>query len=119
VHDELLAREPIFHRPEFGTLRADFASMIVDDYWEIGASGRRYQREFVLDVLEDRHRRPHTDDWAIQDFEIRQLCTTTYLATYTLWQGDRQTRRATVWERSTGTWKAVYHHGTIVVPPPS
>jgi hypothetical protein len=114
VREELLAREPIFHRAEFGTSQADFAAMIVDDYWEIGASGRRYDRNFVLEVLEERHRQPHPDDWAIEDFAIRQLGPTVFLVTYNLWQGPRRTRRATVWEKSTGNWRAVYHQGTIV-----
>jgi hypothetical protein len=39
---ELIRREPIFHRAEFGTTRADFEKMTMDDFWEVGASGRRY-----------------------------------------------------------------------------
>src|ERR1022692_1736316 len=31
VLDELIRREPIFHHPEFGTTRADFANMTVPD----------------------------------------------------------------------------------------
>lgn len=119
VHQELLAREPIFHHPEFGTSRADFAAMIVDDYWEIGASGRRYEREFILDVLAERLRQPPADEWAIEDFAVRQLGAKVHLATYTLWQGRRQTRRATVWERTGDSWRALYHQGTIVESDPS
>ena len=55
VLEELIKREPIFHRPEFGTTRADFENMTSPDFWEIGASGRRYSRAFVLDELERRH----------------------------------------------------------------
>lgn len=54
VLDELAAREPLFRRPEFGTTRSDFAAMTAEDFWEVGASGRRYDREFVLDVLDER-----------------------------------------------------------------
>ena len=39
VLNELMLREPIFHRPEFGRSRHDYAAQIVDDYWEVGASG--------------------------------------------------------------------------------
>jgi len=45
---DLSRREPIFHRPEFGTSRADFERMTAEDYWETGASGRRYSRQSVL-----------------------------------------------------------------------
>ena len=45
VLDALRQREPIFHHPGFGTLRADYARMTVDDFREIGASGQRYSRD--------------------------------------------------------------------------
>jgi hypothetical protein len=51
IFTQLMRREPIFHRPEFGTTRADFQHMTTDDYWEVGASGRRYSRNYVLDIL--------------------------------------------------------------------
>ncbi len=45
ILEELVRREPIFHRPEFGTTRADFERMTMPDFWEVGAYGRRYSRE--------------------------------------------------------------------------
>jgi hypothetical protein len=44
VLEELRRREPIFHRPELGTTRADFEDMMTPDFWEVGASGRRVAR---------------------------------------------------------------------------
>jgi hypothetical protein len=41
VLEELKEREPIFHRPELGTTRADFDGIMAGDFWEIGASGQR------------------------------------------------------------------------------
>jgi hypothetical protein len=38
-----------------------------------------------------------------------------YLPTYTLFQGKRQTRRATIWQRTDIGWKMVFHQGTVVV----
>ena len=115
VLEELRAREPIFHRPEFGTTRADFERMTVEDYWEIGASGRRYSRAFVLDELERRHSAPRADVWETSDFDCRKLSDHVYLLNYTLLQDNvRRTRRATVWQRTAGGWKIVYHQGTII-----
>jgi hypothetical protein len=112
---ELSAREPIFHRPEFGTSRADFEGMTVEDFWETGASGRRYSREFVLDELERRFSTPHEDVWETRDFCCRRLSADVYLLTYTLLQDkQRVTRRATIWQRTADGWKIVYHQGTIV-----
>lgn len=112
---ELSAREPIFHRPEFGTSRADFERMTVEDYWETGASGRRYSGKAILDELERRFSVPHDDVWETRDFWCRRLAENTYLLTYTLLQDKRRlTRRATIWQRTAESWKIVYHQGTIV-----
>lgn len=113
---ELQAREPIFHRPEYGTTRADFERMTDPTFWETGASGRRYSREQVLDILERRHADPGEDLWETRDFYCQELAPDLYLLTYTLLQGQRITRRATLWRRTDEGWKIVYHQGTLVEP---
>jgi hypothetical protein len=115
VLTELRSREPIFHRPEFGTTRADFDNLMVADYWETGASGRRYERASILDLLEARYSGACNDVWQTSDFHCRQLAADIYLLTYTLLQDNvRLTRRATIWQRAGDGWKIVYHQGTIV-----
>lgn len=114
ILQELQRREPIFHRPEFGTTRADFEAMTEPDFWEVGASGHRYSREYVLDVLDERHRQPLDDDWEAGDFHCREIAADNYLLTYTLKQGTRVTRRATLWRHTAQGWKIVYHQGTVV-----
>jgi hypothetical protein len=112
---ERTRREPIFHRPEFGTSRADFENMTEEGFWETGASGRRHSRQFILDGLEKRFSVPHADVWETSDFQCRRLGEDTYLLTYTLLQDHlRLTRRSTIWRRTPGGWKIVYHQGTIV-----
>src|ERR1700744_5014180 len=51
ILDELAPQEPIFHRTEFASTLADFDRLMVADFWEFGASGRRYGREFILQKL--------------------------------------------------------------------
>jgi hypothetical protein len=114
VLEELIAREPIFHRPEFGSTRADFERMTADDFWETGASGRRYSRAAVLGVLEERLAAPQEDVWEAMEFHCRELAPDVYLLTYSLLQNQRKTRRATIWQRMPDGWKIVYHQGTIV-----
>lgn len=112
---ELSSREPIFHRPEFGTTRADFEDMTAGDFWEVGASGRRYSRVVVLDELENRFAEPHRDVWETMDFHCQKLAPDVYLLTYTLVQDNqRRTRRSTIWRQTTEGWKIVYHQGTVV-----
>jgi hypothetical protein len=114
VLNELIKREPLFHRPEFGTTRQNFEAMTVEEFWEVGASGRRYSRQYVLDTLEQRHSQPHEDIWEARDFHCLAIAPDNYLITYTLIQGERMTRRATIWRQCERDWKIVYHQGTIV-----
>ena len=115
VLEELKSREPIFHRPEFGTTTADFENMMDSGFWEIGASGRRYSKEYVLAELEKRHQHPHEDIWETSDFLCRELALDLYLLTYRLIQNKiRTTRRSTLWRRTEVGWKVVFHQGTIV-----
>jgi hypothetical protein len=118
IQNALIDREPIFHRPEHGTSRAAFAAMMADDYWEVGASGRRYGKQYILDVLDERQARDEgPGHWTTEDFYCQQIAADNYLLTYTLRQGARVTRRATLWRRAANAWLIVYHQGTIVEQP--
>jgi hypothetical protein len=89
--------------------------MTAEDFWEIGASGRRYSRQFVLDELEKRFAAPHEDVWETSEFQCRKLGEDTYLLTYTLLQDRvRLTRRTTIWKKTLEGWKILYHQGTVV-----
>ena len=114
VLEELRRREPIFHRPQFAGSRAALEAMTAPDFWEIGASGRRYSREYVFETLAARAENPIEDRWRTSDFQLRELAPQVYLLTYTLLQGERRTRRASIWHKSGADWKIVFHQGTIV-----
>ena len=115
VQRELEKREPIFHRPELGTSRRHFEAMTEPDFWETGASGRRYGRQWVIDTVVERHARPHEDVWETSDFHCQELAPGLYLLTYTLVEDrTRVTRRSTLWRRRGSKWAIVYHQGTIV-----
>jgi hypothetical protein len=89
--------------------------MMHEGFWEIGASGRRYSREFILDELERRRQHPTPDVWETTDFHCRKLAADIYLLTYTLIQDKiRKTRRSTLWQRTEVGWKIMFHQGTMV-----
>ena len=114
---ELIDREPIFHRPELGTTRANFEAMMDPDFWEIGASGRRYERAYVLNELEERYRDSvrEADVWEASGFECRRLGDEVYLLTYTLLQQkERKSRRTTIWQKTEDGWKILFHQGTLI-----
>lgn len=112
---ELEPREPIFHRPRFARTSADFAGMMAEDYWEVGASGQVYTRAFILEHLAQN---PPVDadeaGWIANDFDCRQIGPDTFLLTYFLDQQTRRTRRATVWRLTDSAWQVLYHQGTVI-----
>ncbi len=117
ILDELRSREPIFHSPEFGATTAEFERSTAPDYWEVGASGRRYSRDFILAWAKDSP--AHFVDakdagWQTAEFGLRRLGSGTYLLTYTLDQAGRRTRRSTIWQSTEKGWRILYHQGTII-----
>lgn len=114
VMAELLDREPIFHKPALGTQSDDYLAMTAEDYWEVGASGRVYDREFVVQSLVARGKVPGDEDWVVSDARIRRLADDTYAITYQLDQVGRLTRRLTLWREDGDGWKILYHQGTLI-----
>lgn len=108
ILDELRQLEPLFHTGH------DAERIAAPTFWEVGASGQRYSRQYVLDVLSRRATDPMHDDWRAEDFCVAPAGADHYLLTYTLHQAKRTTRRLTVWRRGDGQWQAIYHQGTIV-----
>jgi len=115
ILSDLERQEPIFHRPEFAATAADFDKLMAPDYWEVGASGRRYSRLFVLETL---RKQPPVDaraaNWKTTDFACRLLGPNTYLVTYTLDQTGRLTRRTTIWRKNGEKWEILFHQGTVI-----
>jgi hypothetical protein len=108
ILDELRQLEPLFHTGH------DAERIAAPTFWEVGASGRRYSRQYVLDVLSERAAGTTHHEWRADDFCVAPAGADHYLLTYTLHQPERVTRRLTVWRRSGEQWQAIYHQGTIV-----
>lgn len=116
ILEELKAREPIFHHPEkFGKSRQDIEAQMCDEFWEVGASGNVYTREDVIETLLERYNDPNYHDiWETKDFAFTKIAADNYLLTYVLIQGERKTRRSTIWRKADDQWKILYHQGTVV-----
>lgn len=113
--EELSKREPIFHTPEFGRSRAELERSTAPDYWEVGASGRRYSRDFIINSLAQKSPVNAAEaGWVIDGFGLRRLGEDTYLLTYALRQDTRVTRRMTIWQSHSEGWRVLYHQGTVV-----
>jgi hypothetical protein len=114
VWAELRALEPLLHGTAWPTDRASLERRLAPEYWEVGASGRVYTREVVINEVAARNVDPMDASWVVSDFACAELSDDTYMVTYLLQQGDRPTQRLTLWKRSAGTWQALYHQGTVI-----
>ena len=114
IQADLVALEPIFHHPELGTSRETYEAMTEISFWEVGASGRQYSRESIVQIALERYVQPYEDEWETKDFYCQELTENLYLLSYTLLQGTRVTRRSTIWRRVEDRWKIVFHQGTVV-----
>lgn len=114
VLQELQRLEPLFHAAAPGATPRHFERLVSPQFWEIGASGRRYSRAFALDALPSRGGEPGAEQWQTSDFHVAQVGEDLYLLTYSLRQPGRLTLRATLWQREDGRWQAVFHQGTVV-----
>lgn len=111
---ELRPMEPIFHTEGFGMAPADFERRMAPDYFEVGVSGRRYSRAFIVRTLaEIPPVAASSAGWECDEFGLRQLGPETYLLTYALRQGTRITHRVTIWQRTGEGWRILYHQGTL------
>jgi hypothetical protein len=118
ILEDLKKREPIFHRPELGTTRDVFENMTAPYFWEVGASGQAYSREYVINTVVNRYLDPayiDKDKWQTKDFQCYEIAPNNYLLTYILLQDEtRVTRRSTIWRKTSNGWQIVYHQGTLV-----
>lgn len=120
ILEELVAREPLFHHRELVDSADTFDLEVADDYWEVGASGRVYDRDTVKQEILRRLAESAVDDmlvenWRTVDHQLRELGQNTYLLTYVLHGQSRVTRRATIWCHDADRgWHALYHQGTVV-----
>lgn len=85
----------------------------------MGASGAVYRRDYVIEVVTQRYATgadPDDRAWAVDDFAVRRITDDVWLACYLLQQGERRSRRSTLWERTPDGWRALYHQGTLLPP---
>ena len=118
ILEELRRREPIFHTPRFAVTLDDVERAVAPEFWEVGASGRRYSRSFILHMLATdpaRYVNAEEAGWTADGFAVRRLGANTYLLTYMLNQAGRRTRRATIWEQTAEGWRILYHQGTPIL----
>ena len=114
IREELKLLEPVFHTQATGPEKHKYEKVIAPEFWEIGASGKRYDRELALKTLAEREAAGIFELLSTEDFDCTFLGCDCFLVRYLLRQGERVTRRASIWKRTNVGWQIIYHQGTIV-----
>ncbi|MFQ4147547.1 ribonuclease HI family protein [Arthrobacter sp. LAPM80] len=78
------------------------------DFEEIGASGNRWSRQDVLEMLEDEE--PAGSDMEV--LTLTKLDTATALLTYRSFSPDGNALRSSLWQHNNGQWRLRFHQGT-------
>jgi hypothetical protein len=100
-----------FHKPQFGARLEDYLAMTAEDYWEVGASGRIYDRDSVVHGLVGRGKVAGDEHWVVRDAHLRRLSEDTYAITYQLDQAGRLSRRLTLWRETADGSNAAWSRG--------
>jgi hypothetical protein len=95
--------------------RESVAALISDDFVEIGASGRVYDKAQVVEGLAQERFASQTKRSAY-DFQCRMLtdgvALLTYKALHVEASVETRTLRSSIWKLEHGRWQLVFHQGT-------
>lgn len=114
ILDKLTKLEIFIHWPTISTTKQEIENLLDENFWEVGASGKRYNREVVSKVLEERANKKNGEIWTNSNFHCTEIAENNYLLTYTVAQGERVTQRSSIWRKYETGFKLVYHQGTVV-----
>ena len=97
-----------------GAVRGDRLSaglLLHPDFREFGQSGRVWDRESVLDLMEDTSARVEITH---EDLVATAVGDDVVLVTYDSITPQGRARRSSVWVRDAGRWQLRFHQGTAV-----
>lgn len=118
--EEVRTLEEQLLQPEFRRDRAAVAAVLAEEFVEFGSSGRVYDKQQILDLLQTEA----PVRAVLTDFQARLLTPGTALVTYRAIRphaspapdGKIEIRaaslRSSVWVRRDGRWQMIFHQGT-------
>lgn len=113
--EEVVALELALLTPAVRRSRARLEELLDPEFVEIGASGRLWSRDAIIEMLvggDDRVRAP----LPTAEMTGRSAAPGVILLTYVSDPGGRAARRSSLWRRSGRSWRVLFHQGTRVSP---
>lgn len=111
--EESLWRSEIRFSPE------KMASLLADDFMEIGSSGRIYDRQMTLATSATSPAKETGSRLPLADFTARELAPSLALVNYTSIQdnpdgSEKRALRTSIWKKTDSGWELCFHQGTLV-----
>jgi len=94
--------------PDVRQSPARASALLSDDFFEIGCSGRTYDKEAILQSLSSEH--PSQTKYTIDDFSVVRLGDNLVQARYRV--VETKTLRSSLWRNDGDGWKIIFHQGT-------
>lgn len=113
---EIRALEERLLDPRTRRSAEELDALLADDFREFGSSGRVFDRAAILGSL---GAESGPFDYQMMDFTVATLAPGVVLATYFLIditdpERPRRTLRSSLWVRTPGGWRIVFHQGSHV-----
>ncbi len=118
IGEELRELEERLLQPDFRRSRSAVSALLADDFIEYGSSGRVFDKQQILDLLEGELPSRMT----MTGFSARRLSPEIVLVTYRSIRPDGPPEpgatylRSSLWVRRDGRWQIVFHQGTRAAP---
>lgn len=91
--------------------------LLAPDFIEVGASGRRWDRDSVLQLLAQQADDQNSPAIKVHDLQARVVDHDLVQVFWDSDQGGLRARRTSLWRRMGGAWCQIYHQGTLLPGP--
>ncbi|MFC1655681.1 DUF4440 domain-containing protein [Patescibacteria group bacterium] len=111
MNDLIKELEEELLKPDVRKSPERMGELLADDFFEFGASGKRYSKKEIIEILPTL---PESN-LSLSDFETIELAPDTILATYRAFNEkiQRKSLRSSIWKNIDGNWQMIFHQGTI------
>ena len=90
--------------------------LLAESFVEVGASGRRWDKAAILDLLDAESASGDPDPIEVIDLHGRHLTDDLIQVFWDSHHAGRRARRTSLWQRDEAGWRQVYHQGTPLPP---
>lgn len=107
-------------QPDVRQSAAAVADLLADDFIEFGSSGRIFNKQQIIESLQNEDSNAPIAR-SITDFKTLVLAENVILVTYRIVQHNsssgksKNSLRSSIWTLVDGSWKIVFHQGTLTM----